>query len=235
MTLTIYAELAPRRKTFVAGVHVCASVPAAQQQGHVVIQHPRGKLYEQVVMQNMMLNSSKVHGISVRNHTGDELKIISEILDRLPPVLLARFAEQYRGIVCVDWTGSNWRDETHPNPTTLLSGGANMDQPRTRSKITETGRRIELTHSAMHELRPSPFGRRGAFTLWHELGHVAYRSHLTPRTVERQDYGESIHVGVEEQPAYAFMWYFLNPSRLSTNDRAAFVHLLGSNRAGATR
>jgi hypothetical protein len=230
MSFTIYAELRPQRKTFAAGVHVCSSEAAARVAGHTVINHPRGKQYEQVIMSQALITSSMVGRISIRNHTVEELSLIRSILTRLPQALLDRFAEQYAGIVCVDWTGSNWRDATHPNMTTLLSGGANMDQPRTRGGITETGRRIELTHSAMYEVRPSPYGRRGVFTFWHELGHVAYRNHLTPPSVERT-YGESIHVGAEEQPAYAFMWYYLNPSRLTANDRQAFDRLLGG---GAT-
>jgi len=221
MSFVIYAELAPGRKSFAPGVHVCASLAASRVAGHTVIDHPRGKKYEAVSM-GQALATSLVNGVSVRNHTVDELSAIRGVLDRLPRALLASFATQYTGIVCVDWSGLNWRDPTHPNQATLLSGGANMDQPRTRAGITESGRRIELTHSAMYELRPAPYGRRGVFTLWHELGYVAFRHQFTPRTVERSDYGESIHVGPEEQPAYAFMWYFLNPSRLTANDRAAF-------------
>lgn len=226
MSIIVYAELSPRWRTFASSVHVCASVAAARAAGHTVIEHPRGsRKYEAVTLPDTPTPSSLVRGIAVRNHTADELAAIRGVLDRLPQAVVTGFAARYTGIVCVDWTGSNWRDATHPNPTTLLSGGATMDQPRTRGGITEAGLRIELTHSALYELRPPPFHRRGAFTLWHELGHVAFRLGLTPRTVERTDYGDSINPGVEEQPAYAFMWYFLNPSRLTPNDRAAFNRL----------
>jgi hypothetical protein len=231
VSFTIYAQLAPQRKTFAAGVHVCASEAAARAAGHTVINHSRGRKYETVVMPDA-LSKSMVGTVSVRYHTADELSLIRGILDRLPRALLARFAEQYTGIVCVDWSGADWLDASRPNTHTLLSGGANMDRPVTRGGITESGRRIELTHSAMYELRAPPYHRRGVFTLWHELGHVAYRNRFTPRTVERADYGESIHVGAEEQPAYAFMWYFLNPSRLTPNDRAAFDRIMGASGAG---
>lgn len=227
MSFTIYAELTPRHRAFAAGVHVCASEAAARTAGHTVITHPRGKKYEEVVMPETLTTASVVGPVSVRNHTADELTHIRGVLERLPTALLTRFAEQATGIVCVDWSGQNWQDATHPGAATLLSGGANMDQPRTRAGITESGRRIELTHSAMYELRSPPHGRRGVYTLWHELGHVAYRNHFTPRTVERTDYGESIHTGAEEQPAYAFMWYFVDPAHLTANDRAAFDRLLG--------
>jgi hypothetical protein len=232
VSFTIYAQLTPQRKTFAPGVHVCASEAAARTAGHTVINHPRGRKYEAVVMPEV-LKKSMIGTVSVRYHTADELSLIRGVLDRLPRALLARFAAQYTGIVCVDWSGSDWLAAARPNTHTLLSGGANMDRPITRNGITESGRRIELTHSAMYELRPPPYGRRGVFTLWHELGHVAYRNRFTPRTVERADYGESIHVGPEEQPAYAFMWYFLNPSRLTANDRAAFDRIMAGSGVGS--
>jgi hypothetical protein len=224
MSVIVYAELSPRRRIFASSVHVCAGVAAARAVGHTVIEHPNRKSYEAVTLPDTPVPSTLVRAIAVRNHTADELLYIRGVLDRLPQPIVDGFAARYTGIVCVDWTGSNWRDATHPNPTTLLSGGANMDQPRNRGGITEAGRRIELTHSALYELRPPPFHRRGTFTLWHELGHVAFRLGLTPRTVQRT-YGQSIHTGAEEQPAYAFMWYFLDPSRLTANDRAAFNRL----------
>jgi len=234
MSFVIYAQLTPQPKPFAAGVHVCASEAVARAAGHTVINHPRGKKYEEVVMPDTLTPSSIIGRVSVRNHTVDELSFIRGVLDRLPQALLDRFAAQYTGIVCVDWSGSDWRDATRPNSSTLLSGGANMERSITRGSITESGRRIELTHSAMYERRNPPYHRRGVFTLWHELGHVAYRNRFTPRNVERSDYGESIHVGAEEQPAYAFMWYFLNPSKLTNADRSAFDLIFGRTASGTS-
>lgn len=229
MSFTIYAELSPTHRPFAAGVHVCASVVAARRAGHTVIRHPNEKHYEEVIMPEVPTPAAVVGPVAVRNCTADELFLIQGVLGRLPATFLTRFAAQYSGIVCVNWSGHDWDNATHPNPNTLLTGGANMDRARTRDGITESGLRIEITHSAMYEVCPPPHGRRGVLTLWHELGHVAYRFGFTPRTVERSDYGESMHSGPEEQPAYAFMWYYLNPSRLTTNDRAAFDRLLGGS------
>jgi hypothetical protein len=227
MSFIIYAQLAPRRKPFVAGVHVCANERTARAAGHTVIAHPRGKKYEEVIMPGTPTLETLIGPISIRNHTDDELEVIRGVLERLPTAVLDKFAERFTGVVCVDWSGQNWASPTRPGEYTLLSGGANMDQPRTRAGITEAGLRIELTHSAMYESRDPPHGRRGVFTLWHELGHVAYNHGFTPRAVGRADYGESIHPGPSEQPAYAFMWYFLDSSKLTPRDRAWFDRRFG--------
>lgn len=234
MSFKIYAQIAPSRKEFASGVHVCSSLGAARAAGHTVITHPRGNKYEEVIMPETPTRETMVRTVSVRNHTADELTTIRGVLDRLPEALLARFTAQYTGIVCVDWSGQNWGRSGNPGQSTLLSGGANIERSITRDGITESGLRIELTHAAMYELRGAPYGRRGVFTLWHELGHVAYNNHFTPRTVGREDYGTSIHTGPSEQPAYAFMWYYLNPSRLTQPDREAFARLLGSAGPGAS-
>lgn len=228
MSFKVYAELLPGGRSYAPEVVVSASVSAAQAAGRPVIEqtyridgHASTRTLEEITLPETLTMSTHVRGVAVRNHTASELGFITRVLERLPLALLARFNERYNGIVCVDWTGSGWRDATHPNPGALLNGGANMTREITRDGVVESGTRIELTHTSLVELRPSPYGRRGVFTLWHELGHAAYRARFTPRTVERH-YGDSIHTGGEEQPAYAFMWYFLNPGRLSQADRDAF-------------
>lgn len=227
MSFTIYAQLAPKRKPFAPGVHVCANVAALRLAGHTQLSHG-GKTYEVVNMPDTLIAETRVGPISVRNHTPDELTYIQQVLARVPSALMTSFVARYTGIVCVDWTGSDW-GRSGPGATTLLSGGGHINRQITRNGITESGLRIELTHSAMYETRPHPYGRRGVYTFWHELGHAAYNLGMIPRTVSRTDYGESIHIGASEQPAYAFMWYYLNPARLAPEDRAAFASRLGSS------
>jgi hypothetical protein len=225
MSFTVYAELAPSRRRYAPEVPVSDGIAAARRAGRTLIEH-RDRTLEAITIDQPLVASTTVRGIPVRNHSANELTYIRRVLDRLPLGMLGRMSD-FDGIVCVDWTGSDWLDDTRPNASTLLAGGANIDRTIVRDGITESGRRIELTHSSMVELRGGRYERRGVFTLWHELGHAAYRNRLTPRTVERTDYGTSIHVGVDEQPAYAFMWYFLNPAQLTTADRAAFDAIVG--------
>ncbi|HET6496625.1 MAG TPA: hypothetical protein VFH61_14805, partial [Thermoleophilia bacterium] len=223
MSYTVYAQLTPPGKTYEPGVHKCPDARTARRAGHTVIDH-RGRSYEAVPMTGT-LNAAKRFGsaaISIRNYTAQEFALISGVLGRLPDAHLRLFASSYNGIVCVDWTGQNWDSPTRPGNTTVLGAGTNMSRSVTRGTVTETGRRIELTHSCLHELRAPPFGRRGMFTLWHELGHFAYNNRLIPRTVARSNYGTSMHTGPSEQPAYAYMWYYLEPARLAPADRTAF-------------
>jgi hypothetical protein len=231
MPVVLYAQVHPVRREFAPEIHASANLAAARASGRQLVRHPRGGTYERIVLDTPVSRESMLDGIGVRHHTRDEWVWIKAVLLALPPVLRQRFAARYGGIACGEWTGAPWRGPpAPPGGDTLLSGGANMAAARTRGGITECGLRIELTHSAMYELRPAPMHRRGVLTLWHELGHFAYRNGFTPRTVEGQRYGQSIHVGAEEQPAYAFMWYFVDPSRLARADRNTFDRVLGRYR-----
>jgi hypothetical protein len=231
MASVLYAMIHPRRVEFAPAVRASANLAAARTAGRVLVTHPRGGIYERIRLDVPIFRESVVGGISVRHHTADEWGWIKGVLQALPAALRERFAARYRGIACVEWTGAPWSGPpAAPGYDTLLSGGANMTAARTRGGITEDGLRIELTHSALYELRPPPMHRRGVLTLWHELGHFAYRNGFTPRAVEGQHYGASIHTGAEEQPAYAFMWYFVDPTRLTLADRSAFDRALGPHR-----
>ena len=233
MPFKVYAELDPGGRHYAPEVPVSSSVAAAQAAGRAIISQAyvrngveRTRVFEEINMPGELTLATSVRGVVVRNHTTEELAIIRTVLNLVPLELLGRFSNHYNGIVCVDWTGAEWRDAARPNRHSLLNGGANISRTVVREGVTESGLRIELTHSALHELRAAPHNRRGVFTLWHELGHVAFRNRFTPRHVERDDYGDSVHVGREEQPAYAFMWYFLDRRRLTEGDRAAFHRIL---------
>lgn len=228
MSFTVYAQLAPQRKTYSPSVHVCANVRAARAAGHTLIRL-RGTTYEAVPMTEALTAKTDYGPVPIRNHTAEEYALISGVFGHIPEAHLRMFASQYRGIVCVDWTGQPWDSSTRPGGSTILAGGANTDRALTRGSLVVSGLRIELTHSCLHELRRPPFGRRGVFTLWHELGHFAFNNGLTPRTVSPppgRGYGSSIHSGAGEGPAYAYMWYYLQRSRLSRTDREAFDRLL---------
>jgi len=233
MSYTVYAQFPPPRRNYQENVHRCRDARTARSEGHSLVSN-RGKTYEVVQMDEQLTPISYFSAarVPIRNHTAGELELIRGVLRRLPDEHLRLFAENYEGIFCVDWTGQNWDTPTRPGRSTVLGGGARMRRTITRDWGTASGSRIELTHSCLHELRDAPYGRRGMFTLWHELGHVAYDNGLTPRRVQRENYGESIHTGPSEQPAYAYMWYYLNPSRLDPRDRAALDRLLGGSGGG---
>ncbi len=234
MPFTVYAQLEPERKTLI-DVHTCRRVLSAPgsrppafitEEGHRVVVHQAlGKKYEEVVVDVPVIPETLVRGVSVRNVSAGELRVIKGVLDRLPEHFIREFIRRRNGIVCVDWTGQAWDPSGRPGAATLLSAGANMRAERTRGGITEAGERIEITHAAMHEAKGDT--RRGVYTLLHELGHVAFDASLAPPTVQDANYGSSIHVGASEQPAYAFMWYFIRPARLTPGDRAALTRLLG--------
>ena len=156
--------------------------------------------------------------IPVRDATADELTAIQAALVHAPAPHLTELVNRRNRIVVVDWSGSR----AESIPTHRLTGGTNIERTisgserRHQSAAAETGLRIEITHTALSE------GDRGMDTILHELGHVVYDANLIPRSVSRS-YGSSVHSGASEQPAYAYMYYITNPSRLTARDRQAFA------------
>lgn len=187
----------------------------AEVHGNQIIRQRRGgteRIYEQIPHFESVERESVVaaNGVSipVHNATADELIKLQTTLAPIPQAHLQEFMRRRRRIVLVDWTGAPHSSQRQ------YGGGAQMRRPR--PEIAEEGSRIEITHTAMSE-----DGYR--YTILHELGHVVYEAGLIPRQVHRDDYGSSVHQGPSEQPAYAYMWYFLNPSRLASKDRANFA------------
>ena len=187
----------------------------AEARGHQVIQQARSsgtRVYEIIPRTEPITPEQTIspNGVAVviRNATAEELAALQVTLAHVPPPHLQQFVSRRRRLVMVDWTGAPHESVRQ------MSGGANI--ARARADIgEEAGSRIEITHTAMAS-------GSGELTVLHEIGHVVYDANLIPRSVARDNYGVSSHAGASEQPAYAYMWYLLNPGRLDPQDRRAF-------------
>ncbi len=192
-----------------------------------------------------------VHGvdINVYHATSEELSHIRDILSLIEfPWHLRAFADQYK-IVLVNYTDGSSPDIRRYSGGGTISCARRTHRcdESAEGGAGANGRRIEITRNTFHT---SIDGRlRAYYTLLHEFGHAmqSTQPRLLPRCVSTSDrppqgcsgavpdrgscgsgyphdYGGSSHnsCSFQEQTAYAYVYYWLNISRLTAEDRSRY-------------